>query len=311
MAYFLDIPIMIATMAFQRKWVSDSNLDKLWHETLEKKEANKQRRSPDFCKEAILSATLKRISSEMIMRRLSTPSCDIEADMETEKQTITMLSRVTCDSSFEADEGIKISASMNCDDLDNEEYTNNEKENDFSFVEEFLPTSAEFTDICDIDHAIASVDDVQTFTPDSPKRKRNELEEDDDNLLNVPVNDLGVSSSPAKRQRRKAEQCKRNNLKVKPVRNRSKSPVGGHKEKNNASRTNFLGNENREFLNKSDSVVIPVKSVVNSISALSLEVGENWKANSSGSWCIPGKNSTHKDTLELDNFFNNLKKVSS
>jgi len=48
--------------------MADHNLDKLWHDTIEKKEANKQLGFPDFRKDAIFSATLNRISIELESR---------------------------------------------------------------------------------------------------------------------------------------------------------------------------------------------------------------------------------------------------
>ncbi|CAK8677735.1 unnamed protein product [Clavelina lepadiformis] len=304
---------MTADMAFERKWVSESNLDKLWNETIEKKEANKQRRSPDFCKQAILCATLKRISSEMIMRRLSEPMLDIDLNPE---EGVTVLSNVTMKIDCDNDDlTFDTSMSLSCDKDRNEKIytelvTSNESKALFSTdTESFESIENSICNFSDSDSNV-SMDMGKMTNPgtESPKRKRNELDEDD---VSVSAN-LG-NCSPAKRQRYKnskpdsSSSSKRN-------RKRSQSPA---RKLNNVEKLrvprikieNVDDNSNKQKGYANGALLSPVKSVVNSISELSLGVKETWQSSSNGSWCLDEP--PHNDPLELDGFFHKLKKVTS
>jgi len=305
---------MLVAMAFQRKWVSDSNLDKLWNETIEKKEANKQRRSPDFCKEAILSETLKRISSEMLMRRFSSTVLDMEQDFDGD-DSVAVISEIdglsTC-------EGIQMTADV----IYGSKKVSAEKENAFPSVEssEKLSMPQINTDEGGTLTDMSDVHIVHYNYPDSPKRKRNELE-DDDILSSVSSQKV---SSPAKRPCRLQRTCRRNkpaslyrNRSLSPVRNTSKDGLllvtAMHVNKPGVLGAN-TENKDCDFVPCSDdsthTALTPVKSVVSSISALTLGVSEN-HATGSMPWCLPGTNNSNDDPLELDSFFKNLKNVPS
>jgi hypothetical protein len=58
------------------------------------------------------------------------------------------------------------------------------------------------------------------------------------------------------------------------------------------------------------TVLSPVKSVVSSISSLTLESEAHWSSVTTDSWCLPVAQPEHTDPLEIDSFFYKLKKVA-
>ena len=291
-------------MAFDRKWVSDTNLDKLWSDTVEKKEANKQRRSPDFCKEAILSATLKRISSEMLMRRLSAPTVDIDLNSDDEDDTLTVLTNVA--GLVDCDEHIDILKRLP-----------NEKPSSNDVVKESKHT---------VDDKVISISDICTAVemtelepvPKSPKRKWSDTEDSDIETLI-----MSNQCSPAKRSRPKARSREKNPKSSSPRHKQSQSPVPKDSTINCEKTKKRLFNlpkvkiipaeEDSSSLQKTEmnmALLTPVRSVVNSISELSIEVDDALKSSDNNAWCLTPE-PIHSDPLELDGFFNHLRKVTS
>ena len=296
---------MVCSMAFDRKWVSDTNLDKLWSDTLEKKEANKQRRSPDFCKEAILSATLKRISSEMLMRRLSSPMIDIDLNSDDEDDTLAVIASVS--GVMDCDEHISFLKSLPdekpvekpCSKLTLTQNVVSTKENTLSE----LCTAIEMAEIEPV--------------PKSPKRKWSDTDDTD-----IAPDEASVQCSPAKRSRPR-EKLKSKLLSPKHHK-RSQSPV----PKDNSTKCEkskkrlftlpkvkiIPADDDSDSAQKTElnmALLTPVRSVANSISELSIEVDDGLKSNSGAPWCLTVTEPIHNDPLELDGFFNNLKKVTS
>ena len=291
-------------MAFERKWVSDTNLDKLWNDTIEKKEANKQRRSPDFCKEAILSATLKRISSEMLMRRLSSPSEDIDLNSDDEdSDSITVLANV--------------SGLMDCDEHVNFEVSSEKCDKESTESNPAAPSNDQkencLTELC---NAIEMAD-IETV-PKSPKRKWSDTDDND-----AEIHKPSVTCSPAKRSRPKKKSSQKNDKPLTPRRKRSQSPICRQNsidtecfEKTKKRLFNLpkvkiipADDDNNSSQNSEINMTLltPVRSVANSISELSIEVDEP----KDDSWCLKVAEPIHTDPLELDGFFSNLRKVTS
>ena len=293
---------MVCSMAFDRKWVSDSNLDKLWNETIEKKEANKQRRSPDFCKEAILSATLKRISSEMLMRQFASPSVDIDIDSDDD------------DDDDDDDNTIQVLTNLS---------TVTEKEFEDINIDANDPSLSHGSNCSDfICHSmqLSSIDDISDFesVSRSPKRRWSDTEGDDVGPLNS-----SAPCSPAKRT--KPESSEEMSCVSPARRKRSQSPARSGcsgetlmkvQRHLNLPKVKIIPADNEASpppkTQLNTSLLSPVRSVVNSISELSIAVNSPIRSNESEPWCINlAPEPIHSDPLELDGFFNNLRKVTS
>jgi len=284
-------------MSFERKWVSDSNLDKLWHDTLEKKEANKQRGSPDFCKEAILGATLKRISSEMLMRGLhGNNSNDIEL-AHLDSNTHDELSCSDIDDSL-------------C--LQNDVFSDVDEESDLldykvlqtCKLSKMLDSDSDDTYSNLSNHAsdLQELSDVGICFGESPKRRWSEVDEENEEDLDVynsTFND--ITSSPAKRFKcsERTADCATSSI--------SNNELCDISHKNSVELTNHNCDTTATT---NHTVLSPVKSVVSSISSLSLETEAHWSSVPSDSWCLPVVSSDHTDPLEIDSFFYKLKKVA-
>ena len=287
-------------MSFERKWVSDSNLDKLWHDTLEKKEANKQRGSPDFCKEAILGATLKRISSEMLMRGLhgndsnSIQFSDIDGDMVNGALDNSDIDNDLClQNDVFHDEGHEASDLLNYKVLQTCKLSKM-LESDSS--DTYTNLSNHVTDLQELS-------DVGICFGESPKRRWSDVDDEHDpDFYDPSLNGhipLSITSSPSKRLKysEPTEDCTTSSLS-----NNDLCDIS-HK---NPSQTSSYNCENPSTINH--TVLSPVKSVVSSISTLSLEAEAQWAPVSSDSWCLPSTD--HTDPLEIDSFFYKLKKVA-
>ena len=307
-------------MAFDRKWVSDSSLDKLWNDTIEKKVANKQRRSPDFCKEAILSATLQRISSEMLTRRLSSPMVTNSIDSDDEEESLTFLSSASsimdcdehkvlsdCSSRFAKDETVfAVTSSLTLKSKDNNPINldNSNSKHSSNVVEMSEP------------------DEVGR----SPKRRWSDTDENNQSELSTVPN--SVTCSPAKRPRARIK-VQNKNSKSPPSSEQSKqskSPTFNTSKNENIAKTHeqpftlpkvkiIPAEEDTNIMQKvevNSSLLSPVRSVVNSISELSIEVNDALPPRENDFWCLKvAPNKIHDDPLELDDFFKNLKKVTS
>jgi len=302
---------MLYSMAFDRKWVSDTNLDKLWSDTLEKKEANKLRRSPDFCKEAILSATLKRISSEMLMRRLSAPTVETDITSDDEDDTLTVLTSVT--GLMDCDEQINFFKAL----PDEKSIEKPESENTVT-QHRLTDNDKKINSVSDLCAAI-EMTEIEPI-PKSPKRKWSDTEESDTETLKTPI-----QCSPAKRSRPKDKLREKNSKVSSPRRKRSQSPVLKDSVTNCEKSKKRLftlpkvkiipAEEDDSSSQKTElnmALLTPVRSVVNSISELSIEVDDTIKSSDSDTWCLNVHSEPiHSDPLELDGFFNNLRKVTS
>lgn len=287
-------------MAFQRKWVSDTNLSKLLHETIEKKEANKQRRSPDFCKDAMLSATIKKISSAMshifprtVVEKEERAPMDLD-----EKDVITE----------------NWGCGLSLDDLkkSDDEKDSWEKQRDISMVIDNISTVNIAFEIekgaltsCRSDEQI-----LKENTCGSPKRKRHSSLEGNEYCKGELVH-----RSPHKRRKRKEKKLGHvwDGLGV----------DGEWESDDEFSSFNSIKNKQRsqslpylvpQVKRDSQKIVYrekkyPVKSVVNSISELSIT--DCWGSNTNGSWCLADKELEKSDPLELNDFFHELKSVTS
>lgn len=311
---------MTFSMAFDRKWVSDSSLDKLWNDTIEKKVANKQRRSPDFCKEAILSATLQRISSEMLTRRLSSPMVGNGFDSDDDDEdTLTFLSSVS--SLMECEENLP-KVFSNCsgrfaEDQNESMITStsnsNIKQQNSNVVDNLNETSKPFE--------MSDADAVGR----SPKRRWSDTDDNTDQETSNLHNP--VACSPAKRPRAKSkirdksskcpDHCEQTLQIQTPASRIIKNELASKIKKRHFTLPKVKiipADEDVNVTQKvevNNSLLSPVRSVVNSISELSIEVNDALPPRENF-WCLPvASNKVDDDPLELDDFFSNLKKVKS
>lgn len=298
-----------SNMSIRRKWVSDTNLSKLLHETIEKKEANKQSKLPDFCKDAILSATIKKISSALLTNQ--NPSCPETVELE----------------SLEDQNQQQISVDPHsCNDISDEQWE------DYSDI----AMSLDNVDLEDIDsNSMQKPDDKSssrwnTAHPPvekqpvchSPKRKRqpsHEGAEDNSNFTN-----LETVASPCKKRRADFLKCKSGQ-------NQSNFIVGGDDEswsedesesessdsRHNSHRCGIHAQRSQSlphltFFSKED-LISPSKnssgSVVNSISELS--INDCLGTSVPNSWCFSNDEPADADPLELNGFFQELSTVSA
>lgn len=292
-------------MPFRRKWVSDTNLSKLLHETMEKKEANKQRRSPDFCKDAILSATIKKISSAMHMKAMAFPL----DSQENHEQYI--------EDSEPCDDGVEFMTA--CSDW------NPGLENGGNHI---INTENTFDSDSGSDDFELSLEDRESLsfndTMDckvkciSPKRKRPASLLQQARECSNEKEIIAPHASPSKR-RRKSE-----NINHSSCFSFKKEMTSGIYRKNSKHVDGSLSDDDSHLktkdlislqpLNKSDYVhssyettYSPVRSMVSSISELSIR--DCWKPNRNGSWCQ--RDIPDSDPLELNVFFQELKSITS
>lgn len=293
-------------MSFERKWVSDTNLSKLLHETIEKREANKQSVSPDFCKDAILGATIKRISSAMLFKP-DGAAAEAKHASNQEHGPQVPNSDGSCDM-----DGVQFLIKTDPCNLESTDRTMHIV--DVECLTEKDNSCSSESDLRDITHSL-TLERGYAALSNSPKRKRKPSSE-------AQGASVGLSS-PSKRTRQveqllmpdsprsdcddsctndqewhiSEETSLSNMLSRHRVGQRSHSlphlSSVTHTEKLVASKTNKLS---------------PLKSVVNSISGLSIR--DCWEPNMDGSWCLPQKELVDADPLELNVFFQELKSVT-
>lgn len=306
-------------MSFRRKWVSDTNLSKLLHETIEKREANKQSRLPDFCKDAILGATIKKISSALVLDGANDSGLKGKLALEELSDKSNAINPVfdelcpsiqSIDKSWDDESGVDVSLHMNVDEIEDkvldDEMINHER---LRYSDNKKQSQNE-----------------QTQCP-SPKRKRQPSAEGVDGL-STEVNLVSSRSSPLKKRRE--DGCDKNksdgdfielNVCTKGSGRSgllySKSRSSNHLafEQYRTQRSQSLPHLT-SFVNHDNNLLIPTKSnftssksVVNSISELSIQ--DCWEGtNDNATWCLTKNEVTDSDPLELNGFFQELKSVT-
>jgi len=280
----------------------DNNLDKLWFDTIEKKEANKHSNCPDFRKEAIFSATLNRLSLEMVTRAESRSSSLYPTNNLFDSESIPMEESVNQEGFSESVPPLPQISLSDLNALSESLHDGNKygveqivKFSDASSTNTHPPekqqahSSCELPDICLL---------PSPRSMSSPKRKR------DDDVTSK------ITEGLVKRRRTKLNFD--SSIKEKPS-NSEVSLTQKCLTKSNHSTTK--DNECYDHIEtlstaKSTTILMPVKSMVNSISELNL--GARSSISDDMSWC-PNTSSSQdcNVSIDLNTTFVNLKKITS
>lgn len=298
-------------MSIGRKWVSDTNLSKLLHETIEKKQANKQSKLPDFCKDAILSATIKKISSAMLISRKLSRS-DSSDDFSQCSDNGLGEDALSCDDLLDKTWDDELDTPMNLDSVEPEDMDSDmlsmsvcksntkwrtirpslERQSSCSSPKRKRQPSSEGMEDC------ASYTNLETVAPhSSPRKKRKE------NFCNSKTLDPTTDYST---------DCTDSNIWL-------SNDIGTTDSHCVTQENNMYGQRSKSlphltFLTKEDLILpaksdyTPSKSVVNSISELSIH--DCLEPDKERSWCFPNSESSNSDPLELNGFFQELKTVT-
>lgn len=288
-------------MSIGRKWVSDTNLSKLLHETIEKKQANKQRKLPDFCKDAILGATIKKISSAML----------IDGKLPDDSESC---SKSSSDDGMDSLCGVDISDKSWEDDS---EIAMNLGRADFEDMDDVLTMSISKSDP---KWRTARPPLERQSACNSPKRKRQPSNEGaDDGCSFADLHAVAPVLSPRKKRRAEFLKGKSNRSPTNCTIDDDNLLSDSDKINSNKHDTHqrrMDGQRSRSlphlmFLS-SDDLIIPPKntptSVVNSISELSIH--DCLKPSGDSSWCFANNEPADSDPLELNRFFQELSTVT-
>lgn len=302
----VDPKLHPSIMSIGRKWVSDTNLSKLLHETIEKKQANKQSKLPDFCKDAILSATIKKISSALLINQNLSCSENDELDsLEDQNQCVSTnpnLSQNIPDEHWEDYSDIAMSLdSVELDDMDSS-----------TIQGSVAKTSSRW-------HTARPPFERQSDC-NSPKRKRQPsyegTENDSSNFTNLET--VAPAASPCKKRRADFLKSSQNhsNFVIGDDDDESWSEDDGEDtdSQHNAHGMHAQRSQSLPHLTffSKDDLLSPSKnssgSVVNSISELS--INDCLGPSEHSSWCFSNDDPTDSDPLELNGFFQELNTVS-
>lgn len=297
-------------MSIGRKWVSDTNLSKLLHETIEKKQANKQSKLPDFCKDAILSATIKKISSALLINQnLSSSHTDELETVQDQNQGVGAdlnLSKDISDGPWEDYSDI----AMSLDDVELEDMDSN------TLNKPICKSSSRWR--------TARPPFERQPACNSPKRKRQpsyEGSEDSSNFTNLET----VAPTASPRKKRRADF-----LKSESSQSPSNFIIGDDDDDGDWSEDDSENTDSQHnthgcgmhaqrsqslphltFFSKEDLITPPKNSsgsVVNSISELSIH--DCLGPSGHDSWCFSNDEPADSDPLELNGFFQELNTVS-